>query len=483
MESVDSNLLENEKIIMNKNNVIFLLGPTGIGKTKISLSISTIIKSEIINSDAFSLYKNANIMTAKANEKEQKSVKHHLIDILDLDIFDFKIGNYTNLCLKTINDLFQNNMTPIIVGGTNYYVESVLFEKLDSQEENKNSFTTKNYQKEDDIILKQLIEIKNKYNNTDHIQEKILHNELNNFLENIECKFLYDLLKIVDEKYANFLHFNDKRKIKNGIIYYVLTGERKSEKLVQEHIKTRHNSIIIFLNPVNFNNLESRIKFRINEMVEEGLYEIFYIFFHFFNKNNGNINLDFTIGILQAIGYKEFYSLFKILYETNILVFKELNDFFNIQEKSSQDNLVYLKNFLIPNIPNFDLEFSQCKQKLITNTVKYAKSQLKFINKRIIPFISQNSKNKFIHIDISEFSQEKFSEYTSQIEKFIKNNLSNSENDENNEICLKMNKLNLWSKYTCAICKDMILNGETEYQVHLKSNKHKKRKAKLNKKK
>ena len=73
-----------EPIINNNNKIIFLLGPTGIGKTFVSLEIANELKGEIINTDAFSLYKEANIMTAKATLNEREKVKHRMIDIIDL---------------------------------------------------------------------------------------------------------------------------------------------------------------------------------------------------------------------------------------------------------------------------------------------------------------------------------------------------------------------------------------------------------------
>ena len=68
----------------NNNKFLVILGPTGIGKTFISLNISKKFNGIIINSDAFSLYKEADVMTAKATEEEKKISPHKLIDVLDL---------------------------------------------------------------------------------------------------------------------------------------------------------------------------------------------------------------------------------------------------------------------------------------------------------------------------------------------------------------------------------------------------------------
>ena len=105
----------------------FLLGPTGIGKTFISLKIGQQFNNQIINTDAFSLYKEASIMTAKATKEEQKLVKHKMIDILDLFDVNYNQNSFKKSALNEINLIQNNGQIPLVVGGTNYFVESLLF--------------------------------------------------------------------------------------------------------------------------------------------------------------------------------------------------------------------------------------------------------------------------------------------------------------------------------------------------------------------
>ena len=111
----------------NNNKFLFILGPTGIGKTFVSLNISKKLNGIIINSDAFSLYKEADVMTAKATEEEKKISVHKLIDVLDLTEINFNQNDYKHLFFNEIKN--EENKIFIIVGGTNYYVESVLFKE------------------------------------------------------------------------------------------------------------------------------------------------------------------------------------------------------------------------------------------------------------------------------------------------------------------------------------------------------------------
>ena len=112
----------NDANISNSNNCWFILGPTGIGKTFVSLEIGQHFNNQIINTDAFSLYKDASIMTAKATKKEQSLVKHRMIDILDLFNVSYHQKLFKKDALNSINSVYQSNQIPLVVGGTNYFV-------------------------------------------------------------------------------------------------------------------------------------------------------------------------------------------------------------------------------------------------------------------------------------------------------------------------------------------------------------------------
>ena len=111
------------------NKKIFILGPTGIGKTFLSLLISDKCNGEIINTDAFSLYREANVMTAKATEEEQNKVKHHMINVIDLFDSKYSVVSYVKEAIEEIDTIEKEGKNLIIVGGTNYYVDSLLFNK------------------------------------------------------------------------------------------------------------------------------------------------------------------------------------------------------------------------------------------------------------------------------------------------------------------------------------------------------------------
>lgn len=450
-----------ESIINNNKKIVFLLGPTGIGKTFLSLEIANELKGEIINTDAFSLYKEANIMTAKATLNEREKVKHRMIDVEDLFDDKYNLNYFKNEAEKEIDNVFVENKIPVIVGGTNYYVDSLLFNK-------ENLLNKNNVQSEEKKNLEQFksyIDEINKFKNEEKDKDK-LYTLINDYLQQFSCEnnnFLYSLLNEIDKVYANFYHKNDIRRIINAISFYFAYDKKKSDNEQEKTYSLKYSNIkLIVLIAENFNDLSMRIKGRIEEMIlEGGLSEIMYIF-QKFKLNNKQII--FTNGILQAIGYKEFFPLFENLSGDLIE---------NNYKKYNLNNIKQL-NEMINNEINSDEKLKQiydkCKNDLIINTLNYAKYQIKFIKNKIIPFI-----NEYKIINIKEYDKEIYKKvYMKEIMEYINSDKFVISNIENNS------KLNNWKRFFCEICK-CEMNGEKEYENHLKSNRHKKRKAKINK--
>ena len=214
-----------ESIINNNNKIIFLLGPTGIGKTFLSLEIANELKGEIINTDAFSLYKEANIMTAKATLNEREKVKHRMIDIIDLFNDKYNLKYFKFDAEKEIENVFKDNKIPIIVGGTNYYVDSLLFNKENLLDEKKIENKNINLDK-----FKNIIDEINKIKLEECDKDK-LYTLINNYLQKFsnDNDILYSFLNEIDKEYANFYHKNDIRRIINAIAFFFAYDKRKSE--------------------------------------------------------------------------------------------------------------------------------------------------------------------------------------------------------------------------------------------------------------
>lgn len=107
--------------------IICIVGPTGVGKSKLSISLAKKYNAEIINADAVQVFKDFNIGTAKISEEEMSNIPHHLIDFLDPSI-NYSVADYQTDARKILNKLLKENKNVIIVGGTGLYIKALLFD-------------------------------------------------------------------------------------------------------------------------------------------------------------------------------------------------------------------------------------------------------------------------------------------------------------------------------------------------------------------
>ena len=108
-------------------DIIVIVGPTGIGKTKLSIELAKKLDAEIINGDSVSIYKRLNIGSAKPTKEEQSGIPHHLIDIKDVDE-DYTVFDYQKDVRKKIEEITSRGKQIIIVGGTGLYIKAALYD-------------------------------------------------------------------------------------------------------------------------------------------------------------------------------------------------------------------------------------------------------------------------------------------------------------------------------------------------------------------
>ncbi len=109
------------------DKVVVITGPTAVGKTKLSIAIAKKFNTDLINADAYQVYKKMNIGTAKATIQEQDNVKHHLLDYLE-PTDEFSISDYQKIVRRVIDEMTKKNKLPILVGGSGLYIDSVINE-------------------------------------------------------------------------------------------------------------------------------------------------------------------------------------------------------------------------------------------------------------------------------------------------------------------------------------------------------------------
>jgi len=323
--------------------IVVILGATGAGKSQLALELAAKFGGEIISADAMQMYRGLDIVTNKVSVEEQRLVKHHMINILDpLSINN--VVDFRNKALPVVEKLLVDGKIPVICGGTNYYIESLLWKVLvdealpfivggkrvheeDIEVEGKCSRTTSDDSIDDNDI---------KDATTDCESPKLSDNsQLNNSSLPISISSiswtsdpgsppttqLYSLLQSVDPVRAGVLHPKERRKIWRSLQVFSQHGVPHS-KLLEEQ---EGNSVLGMGGGLRFDKdriciievwsdqavLDTRCDKRVEKMMARGLLEELQQFHSEFNKHRaekGDMEkLDYDKGIWQSIGFKEFH--------------------------------------------------------------------------------------------------------------------------------------------------------------------------------
>ena len=165
-------------------DIIVIVGPTGVGKTKLSVELAKRLNAEIINGDSVAIYKKLDIGSAKPTKEEQENIKHHLIDICDVED-NYSVFDYQKQARKIIEDLNKQNKRIIIVGGTGLYIKALLYNYEFTEGTTNNEYKdltneelykkVLEYDKNIDIHTnnrKRLVRLLNKYENNEVISNK-----------------------------------------------------------------------------------------------------------------------------------------------------------------------------------------------------------------------------------------------------------------------------------------------------------------------
>ena len=170
--------------------IIAIVGPTGVGKTKLSIKLAKYYKAEIINFDAMQVYEKMYIGTAKFTKIEMDGVKHHLLSYVDIDT-NYSVYDYQKEARSLINKLLKEKKNIIMVGGTGLYLKATLYDYRFNKEEN-----TTNY---DDLSIEELLNRISKYNyipkdsnNKRRLVRELVKLENNEEIDNNGDKLLYN---------------------------------------------------------------------------------------------------------------------------------------------------------------------------------------------------------------------------------------------------------------------------------------------------
>lgn len=245
---------------MQKQKILVVLGPTAVGKTELSLNLAQKLEGEIISADSMQVYKGMDIGTAKASQRQQQLVPHHLIDVVEPNK-SFNVADYVKLAEDVLEDLKNSDTNPVVTGGTGLYIDALM----------------------DGFLF------------PDSSADQELRQKLNKKAEE-NPELLFEELQQVDPEAATKLHPNDLRRVIRALEVFYRTGEPISLLQRKKELEIRpYEPVYIGLNR-DRTELYSRVNRRVDQMVEEGLVEEVSALLKMYPDQPT---------ALQALGYKE----------------------------------------------------------------------------------------------------------------------------------------------------------------------------------
>lgn len=254
--------------VKNKIPLTVIIGATASGKSSLALKLAEKYKAELISGDSMQIYRGMDIGTAKPSAEEQKAVKHHLIDIAEIDE-PFSAGLFVEHASKAAQEIYSRGKMPILVGGTGLYIDLLTgdggFSDAQSDERIRQSLETK--------------------------------------VNNEGANALHDYLKILDPDEAEKIHPNNVKRVMRAVEIFLITGKTKTQLNAECKVDNPFDRTLICLEYKDREVLYERINKRVDIMVEDGLVQEARMLWE--------RGLKLTKTASQAIGYKELFPYFE----------------------------------------------------------------------------------------------------------------------------------------------------------------------------
>lgn len=238
------------------DKVIVLVGPTGVGKTALSIQLAKAVNGEIISGDAYQVYKELSIGSAKIKVDEMQGIPHYLVDDRGYKE-DYNVKIFQEEGRKYIQHILDKGKVPIICGGTGLYIKALLYDYIFEEEQQD---------------IEYISYLKTKSNDE-----------------------LYDMLLEVDPKACETIHKNNVKRVIRALVM-AKVGSKKSERIEQQEHTMLYDTYIIGLS-LPRDILYENINLRVHHMMDEGLLEEI----NSIVESNDTFNLQ----SMRGIGYKE----------------------------------------------------------------------------------------------------------------------------------------------------------------------------------
>ncbi|KAL2315256.1 tRNA dimethylallyltransferase [Schizosaccharomyces pombe] len=404
-----------------------VIGTTGAGKSDLAVQLAKRFGSQVINADSMQIYRGFDTITNKITVEEQENVPHRLMSFLNFDK-EYSVPEFERDASRVIDEIHSQGKIPIVVGGTHYYLQSLLFE---------------------DTTLSAIDKLTN-----DSSPSKPPHPDSHILDDDPSAMLSY--LKKVDPVMAEQWHPRDTRKIRRSLEIYFHTGRPPSEiyseqKMKSSGSKLRYKSLIFWAFADSL-VLMPRLDKRVDKMLSHGLVDEIKSMKSL--AESEKFSPDFTRGIWQCIGFKEFMPWFEA--------------------------------------PS-DIVFNDCLERMKVSTRQYAKSQKKWIQSRFLPMCLAQQDLSPSSILFSTTNTTDLNNWGEQVEKacrvfqyFFYNGdaIAPSADDQHafekarDYLSIMNGRQSQKKKFVCEECLDkrgdpFTVIGEDAFNVHIKSRKHK----------
>ncbi|KAJ0307546.1 hypothetical protein COL5a_000402 [Colletotrichum fioriniae] len=420
--------------------LVVILGSTGTGKSELAVELATRYNGEIINADAMQMYKGLPIITNKITTQERRGVPHHLLDHIGLDQPTWIVEDFKREANKVIREIRSRGNLPIVVGGTHYYTNALLFEDtLIGPEDEKAKDGAADVKDEDASSFPIL---------------------------NEPTEVILAKLREVDPVMADRWHPNDRRKISRSLHIYLQHGRPASEIYAeQRQRKTSEDTpqggssadpwqTLLFWVYSEPEVLKERLDKRVDKMLTVGLNDETQSMYEYVQaKEAAGQEVDYTRGIWQSIGFKEFSPYLKAL---------------NTGDSATDSE-------------NLDALRAAGLEEMKTSTRQYAKYQTRWIRTKIVPLL-QEQPGALDHLfvmnstDVSQWSSNVAEPAIDVAKRFLEGevmpapaDLSETAREVLREATAQTERT--LCRRTCEVCKTTCVT-EQDWTKHVKSRRH-----------
>ncbi|KAI3975461.1 hypothetical protein MKX01_042471 [Papaver californicum] len=451
--------------------VVIIMGATGAGKSRLAIDLATHFPIEIINADSMQVYNGLDILTNKVTLQEQKGIPHHLLGNIIPNV-EFTSKDFRDAAIPIIDDILSRNHLPVVVGGTNYYIQALVSPFLldDSRED----------------------------------MEEVCDSSLPADKQS-DCKYElgndgptnnYNLLKELDPDAANRIHPNDYRKVNQYLSLYERSSVLPSKLFQAKGAEnwgrvdnSRYDCCFICVD-VSLPVLDKYVEQRVDCMIDAGLLNEVYDIY--------NANADYTRGIRQAIGVREFEdflsSYFSNTKTKDDCVGDQCRDSYaeaiipleiNLEDEVSKENL---KAILNSDDSQHKILLDEAIDKLKTNTKRLVRRQKRRLNRLQTIFGWDlhyvDATEAFLGDFDEAWPRQVVESSVNIIKSFLLEDSGSIPNSEKlNPVQTQMKDArDLWTQFVCEACRNRILRGAHEWEQHKMGRGHKKRILHLKKK-